>query len=118
MSTDNHRPRQTHGFLTLSPTQDQVTTHKQLENMMVFPYCVGDSGQPQPSQDKAKFEWVTHRLGAEDESFFILDGLKEAKEGMVYGTRLRAFNPVNDKEKQHEVIESVISLCKYSKISS
>ena len=82
-----------------------MTTYKQLENMMVFPYCVGDSGQPQPSKDKAEFQWVKHRLGAEDESFFILDGLKEAKEGMVYGTRLRAYVASSSKKDQPKLIE-------------
>lgn len=76
--------------------------------MMVFPYCVGDSGQPKPTEDKSKFQWLNHRLGDDKEPWYILDGLKEAKEGLVYGTRLRALGPPDSKGNRHGLSESVV----------
>jgi hypothetical protein len=75
--------------------------------MMAFPYCVGNSGQPTPSEDNV-FQWVKHRLGGEQEPFFVLEDLKTTEDGMVFGALLRELSLSSSEGKQYKLSESVI----------
>jgi hypothetical protein len=77
---------------------------------MAFPYCVGDSGQPKPQAGDLKFQWLKERIGADNETFFILDGLKEVKDGIVYGTRLHELRPLQQKGTSGRLVELVSHL--------
>lgn len=74
---------------------------------MVFPYCVGDSGQPKPEAGDLKFQWLKERIGADNETLFILDELKEVDDGMVYGTRLRELHPLRQKGTSGRLLKLV-----------